>query len=123
MLAVVKKPHIEVRARRIPKAIIVFLQDMYKPENVVIKDEESDSWEDTDLFKNRFAESTPGEMIFASRDMRGWTQAALAEKLGKSPHYVSDLENGRRAVSKKMAVALGKVFECAPSIFFNFGNG
>lgn len=34
MLAVVKKPHIEVRARRIPKAIIVFLQDMYKPENV-----------------------------------------------------------------------------------------
>lgn len=120
MLAVVKKPHIEVRARRIPKAIIVFLQDMYKPENVVIKDDESDSWEDTDLFKKRFTESTPGEMIFASRDMRGWSQAALAEKLGNSPHYVSDLENGRRAVSKKMAIALGKVFECDPSIFFEF---
>ncbi|PWJ67125.1 MULTISPECIES: hypothetical protein [unclassified Fibrobacter] len=68
---------------------------MYKPENVVIKDDESDSWEDTDLFKKRFTESTPGEMIFASRDMRGWSQAALAEKLGK-------------------------VFECDPSIFFEF---
>ena len=44
----------------------------------------------------------------------------MAEKLGNSPHYVSDLENGRRAVSKKMAIALGKVFECDPSIFFEF---
>lgn len=120
MLAVVKKPRIEIRARRIPKAIIVFLREMYKPENVEIKNDDSDAWEETDLFKNRFSDSTPGEMIFASRDMRGWSQSVLAEKLGKSAHYVSDLENGRRTVSRKMAISLGKVFECDPSIFFDF---
>lgn len=89
-------------------------------ENFEIKNEESTSWEKTNLFKNRFAESTPGEMIFASRDMRGWSQAALAEKLGKSSHYVSDLENGRRSVSRKMAVMLGDVFGCDPALFFDF---
>lgn len=120
MLAVVKKPHIEVRAHRIPRALIIFLQETYKPEKVEIKNEESTSWEETDLFKIRFDDSTPGEMIFVSRDMRGWSPAALAEKLGKSAHYVSDLENGRRPVSRKMAVALGKIFECDPAIFFEF---
>ena len=122
MLAVVKKPRIEVRARRIPKAVIVFLQETYKPENVEIKKEDSVAWEDSDLFKKRFEDSTPGEMIFASRDMRGWSQAALAEKLGKPTHYVSDLENGQRSVSRKMAVALGEVFECDPALFFDFGS-
>lgn len=43
-------------------------------ENDEIKNEESTSWEETDLFKNRFAESTPGEMIFTSRDILHWKQ-------------------------------------------------
>lgn len=35
-------------------------------------------------------------------------------------YNVSDLENGRRSVSRKMAVALGEVFECDPALFFDF---
>lgn len=35
---------------------------------------------------------------------------------------VSDLENDRRSVSRKMAVALGEVFECDPALFFDFGS-
>lgn len=122
MLAVVKKPRIEVRARRIPKAVIVFLQDTYKPENVEILKDESVSWEESSLFKERFKESTPGEMIFASRDMRGWSQSLLAEKLKKSVQFVSDLENNRRSVSRKLAARLGEVFECDPALFFNFSK-
>lgn len=37
-------------------------------------------------------------------------------------YNVSDLENGRRPVLRRMAAALGEVFGCDPALFFDFGS-
>lgn len=66
-------------------------------------------------------DTSPGEAVFINRDMRGWTQARLARKLGVAPSVVSDIGNGRRAVSRKMASSLGEVFGTDPAAFFRFG--
>ena len=114
MLAVVKKPRIEIRAKHIPAPLVRFLKDTYKPENVAIPFEESD-W-----FKN--LDSTPGEMIVANRDLRNWSQVTLAEKLGIQVQNLCAMENGRRAVSRKMAVKLGEIFGTDPTAFFDFSK-
>ena len=40
MLAVVKRPRIEIRAKHIPAPLVRFLKDTYKPENVIVSDED-----------------------------------------------------------------------------------
>lgn len=119
MLAVAKKPRIEVRAEVIPETLIDFLDsnfggvelessgDSVRPEDIP---ELAEAREDT----------SPGEAVFINRDMRGWTQARLARKLGIAPSVVSDIENGRRAVSRKMAAKLGDAFGTDPAAFFSF---
>ncbi|MDL2321217.1 helix-turn-helix transcriptional regulator, partial [Desulfosarcina sp. OttesenSCG-928-B08] len=50
----------------------------------------------------------------ALRGFRGkmeWTQQELAEKLKTSQNCISEMESGKRPVSKAMAVRLGKVFD------------
>ena len=117
MLAVAKKPHIEVRAKKIPQSLIDFLKenfggveiekDSYTPEEIP---------ELTEVREN----TSPAEAIFINRDMRGWTQSDLAQKLDVSVQVVCDLEHARRAVSRKMAVKLGNAFGTDPAEFFKF---
>ena len=121
MLAVVKRPRIEIRAKHIPAPLVRFLVDTYKSENVVVRDEDvSVPVEESEWFKS--LETTPAEMIVANRDLRNWSQVTLAEKLGIQVQNLCAMENGRRAVSRKMAVKLGKVFGTDPAAFFNFDN-
>ena len=121
MLAVVKKPHIEIRAKHIPAPLLHALHELYKPENVIVKeDDELVRWEDTDLAKEIQERTSTGEAIFLDRDMRGMTQAQLAKKLGVAVTVVSDMENNRRAVSRKMAVKLADVFGSDPAAYFRF---
>lgn len=68
----------------------------------------TEKWEDTSLF-------------IASRDMRGWSQAQLAEKLEESAQFVSDLENNRRPVSRKLAARLGEAW-AALNFMYGFQN-
>ena len=99
MLAVVKKPRIEIRAKHIPAPLVRFLKDTYKPENVAVcKNEDSIPFEESDWFK--ILDSTPGEMIVANRDLRNWS----------------------RAVSRKMAIKLGEIFGTDPAAFFDFSK-
>ena len=44
----------------------------------------------------------------------------LAQKLGVAVTVVSDMENNRRAVSRKMAVKLADVFGSDPAAYFRF---
>ena len=122
MLAVVKKPRIEIRAKRIPPSLLKFIRESYRPENVVIKDDDSEpvAVEDTEWYRKTSEETTPGFMIAASRGMFGWTQAVLAVKLNIAVQNISAMETGRRPVSKSMAVKLGRLFGCGPSPFFSF---
>lgn len=119
MLAVVKRPRIEIRAKHIPTPLVRFLRDTYKPENVIVSDDnESEPFEQTEWFKS--LDTTPGEMIVANRDLRNWSQVTLAEKLGIQVQNLCAMENGRRTVSRKMAVKLGKIFGTDPAAFFDF---
>ena len=120
MLAVVKRPRIEIRAKHIPAPLVRFLRDTYKPENVIVSDDnESEPFEQTEWFKS--LDTTPGEMIVANRDLRNWSQVTLAEKLGIQVQNLCAMENGRRTVSRKMAVKLGEIFGTDPAAFFDFG--
>ena len=58
-----------------------------------------------------------GKSIRNYRDNRGWTQAQLGEMLGVKASFVSDLENNRRAVSKKMAKFLANLFNVSVAEF------
>ncbi|MDL2275030.1 helix-turn-helix domain-containing protein [Desulfosarcina sp. OttesenSCG-928-G10] len=56
----------------------------------------------------------------ALRGFRGkmeWTQQELAEKLKTSQNCISEMESGKRPVSKAMAVRLGKVFDISYKAF------
>jgi ribosome-binding protein aMBF1 (putative translation factor) len=58
-----------------------------------------------------------GAMVRAGRFKAGLTQRELAKKLDILPHHVSEMEHGKRPVSKKMAQKLGKLFDLDYRIF------
>ena len=58
-----------------------------------------------------------GAMVRAGRFKAGLTQKELADKLEILPHHVSEMEHGKRPVSKKMAQKLGKIFNLDYRIF------
>ncbi len=64
-----------------------------------------------------FGPRVPGHMIRGYRSREGLTQADLAAKLGTARSVVSDLENGRRPVSGKMARRLAEIFGSTPRMF------
>lgn len=78
---------------------------------------EIEDWFSTDLAKRLAAEATPGDGIWVYRTNHRWTQAQLGEKLGVSAAFVSDMEKGRRAVSKATAKKLAKLFDVSVAHF------
>jgi DNA-binding XRE family transcriptional regulator len=64
-----------------------------------------------------FPERAPGMLIEGFRLKFDLTQEKLAELLGTKQNRVSDLENGRREVSKEMAKKLGAVFKVPYQMF------
>ncbi len=53
----------------------------------------------------------PGDAIRAMLGARDWTQAQLAEIIGRSPRDVSDLVSGKRAISPDIAKELAAALE------------
>lgn len=64
-----------------------------------------------------FGPREPGRMIRGYRSREGLTQADLAARLDTTRTVVSDMENGRRPVSAKMARRLAEVFGSSPRMF------
>ncbi len=56
--------------------------------------------------------ATPSTYMRNYRNRDNLTQAQLGEKLGVSKQYISDIENGRRGISKDMAKVLSSLFGC-----------
>ena len=81
------------------------------------KDDELVSIIDTKWYKNRKKDHNPGRNLKNYRTIYGLTQAVLAEKLGVLTHHVSEMENGKRAISKAMALKLSEIFEVSPDRF------
>jgi DNA-binding XRE family transcriptional regulator len=112
MLALVKKPHIELSIHGEHAAELVawirkrydvaILTDELGDELVSI--ESTEYW--TEMEKNRV-----GNLLAGARLKAGLTQAQLAEKLGIRQNMVSDYERGRRTCSEAMAMRLSKTLQ------------
>ena len=65
---------------------------------------------------SRHAVLTTGEVIRMLRELKGWTQADLAERCGISTTNISLLENGKVEIGKKRAEQIAKAFGIHPAI-------
>lgn len=117
MLAVVKKHHtkqllFEVRGD-IPTKVVQYLRKEFGQDVEVLKeDEETVNVFETEWFKNISAETTPGEAMKVYRENAGMTQAELGLKLGRfSRQNISDMERGKRNISREVAKKLSALFD------------
>lgn len=53
-----------------------------------------------------FGPLSPGRLLKGLRAREGWTQSDLAERLGTTKTVISDMETGRRPISRKTAMKL-----------------
>jgi transcriptional regulator with XRE-family HTH domain len=72
--------------------------------------------------KNEFISAKPhatlttGEVIRMLRDLKGWTQAELAQRSGISAGNISLLENEKVDIGKKRAEQIAEAFNVHPAI-------
>lgn len=62
---------------------------------------------------------TPGQLIKALLDERGWTQRLLAVILGVDETGLNHVVAGKRAVTAEMSILLGEVFNVSPEDFLD----
>ena len=120
MLAVVKTPHTNITLEgEIPTAVLNVVKEYF---GKVVKITPSEDDEYVDVFETQWLKGvrksmTPGDSIRANRELMGWTQVELGKKLSRSRQYVSDLEHGRRSVSKEMVKELAQIFKTSADAF------
>ncbi|MCK5802512.1 MAG: helix-turn-helix transcriptional regulator [Lentisphaeria bacterium] len=112
MLALVKKPHIELslHGEHVDELLawikrkydVAVLADEPVAESVPI--ESTEYWQEME--KNRI-----GNLLAGARLKTGLTQAQVAAELGIRQNMVSDYERGRRTYSDTMANRLSKVLQ------------
>ena len=73
--------------------------------------------EDMDWYKEEAAKDTPGRTLRFYRKLKGMTQPELAEMLGTSKQFISNLENDRKPISRMMAKKLSLIFKVPASKF------
>lgn len=61
----------------------------------------------------------PGEYIKDEIEARGWTQRELARVLGRSEPKVSELINGKRAITSQTAKELAAAFGTSAEVWLN----
>lgn len=112
MLALVKKPHIELSIQgEHASELVDWIRKKYdvsvltaEPEEVWVSIESTDYWKEME--RNRV-----GNLLAGARLKAGLTQAQLAEKLGIRQNMISDYERGRRSYSDAMAKRLSKTLK------------
>jgi plasmid maintenance system antidote protein VapI len=67
--------------------------------------------------KGFFPDANPAMVLRGFRAKMEWTQQELADKLGTTQNCISDMESGKRSISKAMAVRLGEFFDIAYKVF------
>lgn len=122
MLAVVKTPHIEIRADIIPQPVIAFFKALYGEVEVIVEtskiDKKTVRWESTGLYKTLQSETSPEENLAAMRQTFSWTLSDLSQKTGISTQNLSAMEKGRRSISKETAERLAKAFGTGPELYY-----
>ena len=109
MLALVKKPHIElsIHGEQVDE-LLAWIKKKY--DVAVLIDEETDDFlpiESTEFWKE-MEKNRVGNLLAAARLKASLTQTQLAKKLGIRQNMVSDFERGRRRYSDAMGKRLSK---------------
>ena len=116
----VKMPHIKIDIKgEISKRHLSLLKKEYGKNLHLIN--EGDEYIDvfkTDWYKNIKSQMTPGNNLKVYRMNRGLTQVQLGELLGGIPkQHISNMENGKRPISLKMAKSLSNIFRVSVEKF------
>ena len=64
----------------------------------------------------------PGDFIKDELDARGWTQAVLAEVMGRPLQFVNELISGRKSVTAETAIGLGAAFGTSAELWLNLDS-
>ena len=73
--------------------------------------------EDMQWYKEEAAKDIPGRDLRFYRKLKGMTQPELAEMLGTTKQFISNLENDRKPISRMMAKKLSEIFNVPASRF------
>jgi DNA-binding XRE family transcriptional regulator len=64
-----------------------------------------------------FPEGFPGMALRGLRGKEDLTQEELAERIGVTPNRVSEMESGKRSISREMTKRIGKEFNISYKVF------
>ena len=117
MLAVVKKPHIEISADSIPEELLRFLSDHYKNVDVYDDDDSVVDITESAWYAKMKEKKSPGDTLKRYRKRAGLTQNQLGEKLGVVKQNISAMEKGTRGISKSTAHKLAEIFQISAGRF------
>jgi len=123
MLALVKKPHIEIslQGERVAE-LVDWIRKKYDVDVLVeTPDDESVAIESTEYW-NTMEKNRIGNLLAGARLKAGLTQGQLAEQLGIRQNMVSDYERGRRTYSDAMAKRLSKTLKVKEA-HLKYGRG
>ncbi len=121
MLALVKKPHIELSIHgeqteeliswiRKKYEVTVLSNNSYEDSSEFIPIEETDFWNEMQSNKN-------GNLLVAARLKDGLTQKQLAEAVGIRQSMISEYENGKRRLTREMAQKISLALNIDPARF------
>ncbi len=123
MLAVVKKPHIEMRGE-LTEAFLECIRAHFGKNavNVVDDDEELLTLETSEWFAD--TPVSPADSMRIYREIHEMTQQALGDRLGGvARQEISKMETGKRAISKNTAKALAGIFDVSVDRFIPLSAG
>jgi len=110
MLAVVKKPHIELSINgEGAKEAVNWLARKFRLQ-VISGKEEKINIEETDFYREMEV-NRAGNLLEGARLKAGFSQKQLAEAAGVRQTMVSEFENGRRRITTAMAGRFAKVLK------------
>ena len=118
MQVVVKTPRIRMEGE-ISGTLVQYLRDQYG-EIEIIEDPEEELVEvrNSDWYRSFRGAISPGENLRVYRELHGLTQDQLAAKIGTlTKQNISNMENGRRSISKSLAKQLAALFEVSVEKF------
>ena len=109
MLAVVKKPRIEISLQgENVEELIEWISKKFEVSILTPDRADSVPVEETDFWKE-MQSNRIGNLLAGARLKAGLTQAQLATKLGIRQNMISDYERGKRRVTPSMADRLVKI--------------
>lgn len=104
-----KRPSFKIYGN-VPVKLINTIKETFNNVIVKVSEEEYEEVTTTKWYKKIDKEISSGDIVRIFRKNKELSQVELSKKLGVTNKYLSDIETGRRNVSKKIALKLSMIF-------------